>query len=364
MTRSRYTELYAVVFVAVTALVFYGSSNEGQASLLDNWVRQYIEEKAVAFDSSRSLSSSQMADINSIFAGIGGDAAVSSPAPSSGASTIRESAVVAITPPDTDYLSRISGRRTGVIEYTVQQGDLLSFIASDFGVSMNSIIWANSLKDADSISPGQVLRIPPVTGVIHRVKSGETVAVLAKRYAADEGRIVAYNRLPSNGELEAGDEIIIPDGRLQGSSTGTTKVPLLGTASVASLAKAAKQFAHLPDLGDFFKLPTYGFNWGRIHGRNGVDMANSCGTPIYAAADGKVTVSDATGYNGGFGKYIKISHDNGTETLYAHASKLLVEAGQVVGKGDKIALMGTTGRSTGCHLHFEVHGAQNPLAKK
>jgi murein DD-endopeptidase MepM/ murein hydrolase activator NlpD len=85
---------------------------------------------------------------------------------------------------------------------------------------------------------------------------------------------------------------------------------------------------------------------------------------VYASADGVVTVADDSGYNGGFGKYLKIAHPNGTETLYAHSMKLLVGAGQAVGKGEKVMLMGTTGRSTGCHLHFEVHGAQNPLAKR
>ncbi len=225
---------------------------------------------------------------------------------------------------------------------------------------MNSIIWANGLKDADSISPGQVLRIPPVTGVIHKTKAGDTAAALAKKYSADVDRIIAYNQLPKDGSLDAGDEIIIPDGKMTGPVVVAATV---GTASTARLAKSSATFSHLPDLGDYFRAPATGFNWGRIHGRNGVDLANSCGTPVYAAAGGVVTVADASGYNGGFGQYIKISHPNGTETLYAHSMKLLVSVGQTVAKGDKIMLMGTTGRSTGCHVHFEVHGARNLLAK-
>ena len=94
-----------------------------------------------------------------------------------------------------------------------------------------------------------------------------------------------------------------------------------------------------------------------------MDVANACGTPIYAAADGTITLSDAIGYNGGFGKFIKMSHPNGTETLYAHTSRLLVNVGDQVTRGQQIAVMGSTGRSTGCHVHFEVHGAKNPLAK-
>ena len=146
------------------------------------------------------------------------------------------------------------------------------------------------------------------------------------------------------------------------SNPGITSVVILPAATVARTT-TSKPFSYLPNLADYFRLPTTGYNWGRIHGRNGVDIANSCGTTIYAAADGVATVTDAEGYNGGFGKYIKVSHPNGTETLYAHASKLLISAGQPIAKGQAIALMGTTGRSTGCHLHFEVHGARNPLAK-
>lgn len=107
------------------------------------------------------------------------------------------------------------------------------------------------------------------------------------------------------------------------------------------------------------KLPTsYIINWGIRHAYNGVDLANRCGTPIYAWNDGKVIVSQA-GWNGGYGTYIIIKHYNGTQTLYSHLSKLSVSVGKTVEKGDLIGLMGTTGRSTGCHLHFEVRGGIN-----
>jgi murein DD-endopeptidase MepM/ murein hydrolase activator NlpD len=197
------------------------------------------------------------------------------------------------------------------------------------------------------------------------------VAQLAKKYGADEDRILAYNHLPRDGVIEGGAEIIIPDGHPAAvsvqSPTATaiinSKIRKVGTYTQAGSILTALKFNYLPDLGDYFKVPTTGFNWGILHDRNGVDVANSCGTTIYAAADGTVTVADGTGWNGGFGKNIKIAHPNGTETLYGHLSKLLVARGQSVARGEKIGLMGTTGRSTGCHLHFEVHGARNPLAK-
>ena len=220
----------------------------------------------------------------------------------------------------------------------------------------------------DSLTPGQVLRIPPVSGVIYTVKKGDTTASLAKKYSADEGRIIAFNHLPQDGSLDVGDELIIPDGHPAAStvaapSTIDSRIRSVGTYTQAGSKLAAQKFGYLPDLGDYFRIPTTGYNWGILHNRNGIDVANSCGTAIYAAADGTVTTAATSGWNGGFGKNVKISHPNGTETLYGHLSKVLVKVGQVVGRGDKIGLMGTTGRSTGCHLHFEVHGARNPLAR-
>lgn len=111
------------------------------------------------------------------------------------------------------------------------------------------------------------------------------------------------------------------------------------------------------------KLPTsYTINWGRRHSYNGVDLVNVCGTPVYAWDDGMVTTS-TMGWNGGYGTYIIISHPSGTDTLYAHLSRLSAQKGAEVRKGDLIGLMGTTGRSTGCHLHFEVRGAENPFVR-
>ena len=361
IVRSRTTELSVLFFVPLALLTFFGSSNEGQAALLDNWVRHYVEETALVLDAPRQ-SSTRMADINSVYSGSGGDAALA-PAPSFDAATIQESAMIAMTPPDDEYMDHVVGQRAGVASYTVQDGDLLSFIASDYGVSVETIVWANKLPDADSISPGMVLRIPPVSGALHTVKSGDTAASLAKKYGADAERIIAFNRLPQDGSMDVGDELMIPGGTLPDSMPiVVARAPLLGTTAVARQVSNTA-FGHLPDLGSYYLIPTTGFDWGRIHGRNGVDIANSCGTSVYAAASGIVTVADADGYNGGFGKYIKISHPNGTETLYAHSMQLLVSVGQSVSRGQKIMLMGTTGRSTGCHLHFEVHGAHNPLAK-
>ena len=352
-------ELAAMIFVAVVVLVMRGATGEGQASILGSLVKDYIEESSASLGGA--IRQPQITDVNSLIdtnssvPGQGGTA-IPNITPL-GAATIQGNSVIAYAPPAEDYILLTGSPRSDVLEYTVLAGDLISFIASDYGVSVNSILWANGLKNADNISPGQILKIPPVTGVVHIVKKGDTIASIAKKYAGIEEKIVEFNTLPKDGKLEVGDEIIIPDGKMQSAQTFVA-------SNRSSKSLNLKPFSYLPDLGSFFMLPTNGFNWGKIHGRNGVDIANSCGTTIYAAADGVITTSDDTGWNGGFGKYIKISHSNGTETLYAHNSKLKVAVGDNVSKGQVIALMGSTGRSTGCHLHFEVHGAKNPLAKQ
>lgn len=335
--------------VVVLTIATKGTSS-GQTSILGSILDQYIEETSASI-SKAALSNNQAAFINNFLAANGQEFGRGGPETINEISPIQESSIEAFNPANEQYLDEMSNKRSSVVEYEVQTGDTLSFIASDYGVSINSIIWANKLSASAVISPGQILKIPPITGVIHEVKKGDSIQSLAQKYGAKAEEIIEFNVLPKDGNLQIGKQIVIPDGKI-------------GTTSVASTATSTtKRFSYLPDLGSFFKIPAGGFNWGQIHGRNGVDVANSCGTPIYAAADGQVSVVDITGWNGGFGKYLKIFHPNDTETLYAHTSKILVEQGQNVTKGEQIALMGTTGRSTGCHLHFEVHGAKNPLSK-
>ena len=117
----------------------------------------------------------------------------------------------------------------------------------------------------------------------------------------------------------------------------------------------------------YFIAPTTGWNWGKVHDYNAVDIANICGTPIYAAAEGLVIESKTDGWNDGYGNYIEIEHPNTMKTRYAHVSKTIAQLGQYVTQGDLIAQIGNTGNThgpTGCHLHFEVRGGKNPLVKE
>jgi murein DD-endopeptidase MepM/ murein hydrolase activator NlpD len=345
--RSEKIQAYGLLFLVTALISFKGAT--GDQGFFSSLVHSYIEETAASVNDTIEL---QLADISDFVAMSGqSDSDAINP------SMIQDNSIQAYEPASTDYILSFKPNKT--IEYTVQPGDAISFIASDFGISVNTILWANNLKDANAISPGQVIKIPPVTGVVHIVRSGDTIASVAKKYNADTSKIMALNDLNETDSLQIGNELVVPDGEITNGSV-TTINPKNTSSGITSLAK---KFAYLPDLGDYFFIPVTGYNWGVVHNRNGVDVANSCGTPIRAAATGSADIADTTGYNGGFGKYIKLVHPNGTETLYGHLSKLLVVAGDYVQKGQIIGLMGTTGRSTGCHLHFEVHGARNPLAK-
>lgn len=233
--------------------------------------------------------------------------------------------------------------------YIVQEGDSPFSIAVKFGVNTDTILAANNLRDGDYIKPGQSLIILPINGVRVKIAAKETIASLAKKYKGKEAEIKAFNGIYEDAKLVAGNFIIIPDGELP-------------TVAVKPKVTAPKYAGTSPVAGNWLILPTTGKDWGKIHGQNGVDVANVCGTPVYAAAAGTVIVSDGIGWNYGYGKYIEIKHSNGVVTVYGHSSQLLVEVGQQVDQGQLIMLMGTTGRSTGCHLHFEVRGAKNPLA--
>ena len=230
--------------------------------------------------------------------------------------------------------------------YVVRKGDTLSEIAEMFGVSTNTIVWANDIKRG-VIKEGQELVILPISGVRHVVKKGDTLKSLATKYKADLGDILSYNGLSADAKINAGDIVIIPDGVISATQT--------------SLARTSGSQTY-PAYSGFYLRPIVG---GRktqgIHGNNGIDLAAPTGTSILASADGKIIVSRAGGYNGGYGIYVVISHANGTQTLYAHMSKNNVSVGQNVIQGQVIGAVGSTGKSTGPHLHFEVRGAKNPF---
>lgn len=261
-----------------------------------------------------------------------------------------DGALVSTGPVGADEIAA-SGANSGEISvYTVREGDALSYIAGMYGVTVNTIIWANDLRSATDIREGDTLVILPIAGVRHSVKSGETLGTIVKKYEANAEEVLAYNNLTTETTLSVGDELIIPGGSMHTQTTARVASRPTPTSSTGSVSSGS--FSH-PAPG---AVRTQG-----IHGYNAVDLAGSHGSAIRAAAAGEVIVSKAGGWNGGYGQYIVVRHSNGTQTLYAHLSSNSVSVGQWVGAGQVIGGMGNTGKSTGTHLHFEVRGGYNPF---
>lgn len=243
-------------------------------------------------------------------------------------------------------------KNTQISIYVVKEGDTLSGIAELFNVSANTIKWANDISAKGTIRVGQTLTILPVTGIKHTVKKGDTLASLAKQYHGDADEIANYNSIES---LVVGKEILIPNGEI-----AAAPVVKKSAGVGAAVSGGSSSYA-----GYFLRPISGGTRTQGVHGYNGVDLAAPQGTPIYASATGDVIVAKEGGWNGGYGSYVVITHDNGTQTLYAHQSRIGVAAGQRVSQGEVIGYVGATGKvsgPTGSHVHFEIRGGpRNPF---
>jgi LysM repeat protein len=238
-----------------------------------------------------------------------------------------------------------------IINYVVRKGDTIAGVAKMFGISKNTIIWANNLKST-ALSEGQNLLILPVSGVQYIVKKGDTLKKIANKFKADIADVGSFNGLTPESLLAVGDEIIIPDGEISQSESG----PKTSSSNPEIYSDAG------PAVDGYYIRPLVGgVKTQGLHGHNGVDLGGlPIGTPIMAAASGIVIVARDEGYNGGYGRYVVISHDNATQTVYGHMSSVIVTTGMQVNQGQVIGYLGNTGHSTGPHLHFEVRGAKNP----
>jgi LysM repeat protein len=233
--------------------------------------------------------------------------------------------------------------------YVVHSGDNLPAIAKMFGVSVNTIRWGNDIK-GNTITPGQTLVIMPISGIQHTVKSGDTLQSIAKQHKGDLDEIMQYNNLTKGTKLAVGDVIFVPDGEA------------VATPASTGSSNKGRTSPSVPVYDGYYMRPLIGgVKTQGVHGHNGVDLASSYGAKIYASADGEVLISRSSGWNGGYGLYVVIKHNNGTQTLYGHLSGTEVSAGDHVTQGQVIGRMGSTGKSTGVHLHFEIRGARNPF---
>jgi murein DD-endopeptidase MepM/ murein hydrolase activator NlpD len=238
--------------------------------------------------------------------------------------------------------------RDGVVTYIVEDGDTVSSIAKKFDVSIDTIRWQNDLESINAIKPGDKLEIPPVTGMVHKVKRGETVHSIAKKYDVDPQQIInwPFNTYSNDEtfELAAGQTLIVPDGVKPAEALWDPKRYVAQRTPDAGVVSPTGQFIW-PVAGSISQR----YVW--YH--RALDIANKAQPPIMAADSGKVNLAgcpDIVGY----GNRVMIDHGNGYVTLYAHMSSIAVSVGQTVNRGDVIGNVGSTGRSTGPHLHFEI----------
>lgn len=266
--------------------------------------------------------------------------------------------------------------------HQVKEGESLPKIASRYGISVQTIRWANGMDANTALRPNQDLVILPVDGVLHTVRRGQTLGRIAQLYSVPQEAIAKQNKI-EGGFIVAGQQLIIPDGK------PVAPVP----ATIASIDQTLRFADRLPSRDIRLQLPNAVrpvpgraptvsaiittaalqlpcanciFTQKYRPGHYAVDIQTRGGGPIFAAEAGKVLRADK-GWNGGYGNVVEIDHGDGLVTLYAHNKELYVEAGQAVARGQVIAQMGNTGLvhgPTGIHVHFEVrvNGVKkNPL---
>jgi murein DD-endopeptidase MepM/ murein hydrolase activator NlpD len=248
--------------------------------------------------------------------------------------------------------------RRDVITYVVERGDTVGAIALKFDLEAETVMWANGnlAQNPDLLRPGQELVILPIDGVYHTVLQGETLSKIAAKYKAEVTSIIEcpYNGLdPEAPVISPGDHLIIPGGirPYVARTVSAYKGPIPADAERGTGVFSWPASGKLTDRYGFRTLS------GRWH--NGLDISRSTGAPVYAADSGFVTFAGWTDM--GYGNLVVIDHRNGYETRYAHLQTYYVTAGQSVAKGTLIAAMGSTGNSTGPHLHFEIR--QNGVRK-
>jgi murein DD-endopeptidase MepM/ murein hydrolase activator NlpD len=252
-------------------------------------------------------------------------------------------------------------RRTKVETYKVEGGDTLGGIAAKFQIQLTTLLYANNLNSRSLIQPGQELTILPVDGLTHKIARNENIGYIANLYGVKSTEILSFNNINDPTAIQVGAELIIPGGK------PPAPAPTPARANVAT-SQPSNEVVNIPssatnDEGLTLLWPTTDhhinqyYNWRH----SGLDIRGKIGNPIYAAEDGVVLEAR---WAGDYGKMVLIKHDNGLITRYGHNDRLLVEAGERITRGQTISLMGSTGRSTGPHLHFEVitNGARvNPL---
>lgn len=223
--------------------------------------------------------------------------------------------------------------------YKVQPGDSISSITKKFGLNnISTLIAVNDIDNVRQLRAGQKLKIPSIDGLFYTVQKGNSLQGLSLKYGVTMEDLLDVNELETS-ELSAGQVIFIPGAKMEPSALSRA----MGELFRSPLKTSYRLTSHFGPRADPFT--------GARSNHTGVDMACPTGTPILAAASGTITYS---GTSPVFGYYVIINHGNGYQSLYGHMSKILAKKGQWVSQGTRIGLVGSTGYSTGPHLHFTV----------
>lgn len=263
--------------------------------------------------------------------------------------------LIAIGPRSSDLPSNTdtTQNRLTIVEYQVKSGDVIGKIARNYGISVTTILSANNLNQRSILRPGSVLKIPPADGAFYTIAKGDTIGKIAKLFGVSGNDILKFNNL-NEKSLRVGKQILIPGGKQLPTKVAVN--PRINNRESSTIPKIPVNVdvSHTVNTAGYI-WPTGAHIITQYFGlrHTGVDIAGPIGLPNYAARDG-VVVKSQCGYNGGYGCYIILDHGGGVQTLYGHNSQLLVSPGDNVSQGQVIGLLGSTGRSTGPHLHFEV----------
>ncbi len=247
-------------------------------------------------------------------------------------------------------------KRTEIEYYTVKGGDTVSSIAKQYNITTNTIIWENSLNKYGFIKPGQKLTILPNIGISYSIKKNDTISKIANRYGVKESEIMDTNKIKNASGLQIGQKLIIPGARKITTRTAVARYTPSKKAPIKTVSNI-KSYTKLFWPASCSRVSQY-YHWKH----HGIDIACKINTPIYAAEDG---IIERAGWSTGYGKRVVIRHSNGVKTLYAHLNRINVGVGKAVDRGGVVGLMGSTGWSTGSHIHFEVRSGgskKNPLS--
>ncbi len=265
--------------------------------------------------------------------------------------------------------------------YVVAPGDSLWSISNSQNIELDTLVGSNTFKSSSRLRPGAVLRIPNQDGIFYVMKKGEKLEAVAKRYGVSMNKLRAVNVNKDLTALKTGEEIFLPGARPEGviepkedvKKAEVKKSPSAKVANAKEKSKSDKKvIAYIEPAvksSGYYRWPVMGrinspFGWRqhpitkRHDFHTGIDIKGERNDPIKAAASGRVIYS---GWMGGYGKVLVIEHNNGQSTLYAHCSTLMAAKGASVSSGQVVAKIGTTGRSTGPHLHFEVRNGNSPV---